>query len=79
MRAIEAVEESVWAMASHPSGKQVIKGIGFTISTPGDEDESLYCAEEENLTGYLADLGLDDDTWQPNGPEGLYDVFTFLS
>ena len=81
MQALEAVNESVWAMAYHSSGYEITgtghkNELGLTIYIPYNGD-SFFLSHEEDLAENLQDLGIDDDTWTPEGPEGLYDVITF--
>ncbi len=72
MQALEAVKESVWAIATHPSSCQITgmgykNQLGFTVCKPYNSD-SFFISHEEDLTGNLQDLGINDDQWQPEGP-----------
>lgn len=77
MKALEAVETSVWAMAHHPSGRQVTgmgykNSLGFTVAIPFD-----YLLIEHDLDEALQALHVDDEQWEPMGPDGIYEVFDF--
>ena len=77
MLAVEAVRESVWGMAEHPSGRWLAR-TGNDLKHPGytlDLGSSLSLEfDKERIAEVLCRLGLDDDAWYPLGPEGLYDV-----
>jgi hypothetical protein len=79
MRAIDAVNESVWAIASHAGGRQITgcgykNRLGFTVAIPHVELFSEFC--EQDLLEALQSLGIDDEHWTPEGSEELYEVIT---
>jgi hypothetical protein len=75
MQALEAVNESVWAMAHHPSSYQITgmgykNQLGFTVCKPYNSD-SFFLSHEEDLAENLQDLGIDDNNWVPDGLPGV--------
>ncbi len=80
MKPVEAVGVSVWAMASHAGGRQITgcgyqNDMGFTLGI--SHIQPMTGLSKHDLTEVLQALGIDDEEWIPDGPEGLYEEITF--